>query len=316
MIRDRPQGGWGLDGVWSDDFHHEMRRALTGDNDGYFADFEGTPADIAATIRDGWFYRGQYSGYFGAPRGSDPTGLPLPRFVMFLQNHDQVGNRAYGERLHHDVDWPTYRAASVLLLLAPETPLLFMGQEWATSSPFRYFTDHNEELGRAVTAGRRREFRRFARFAEDDAASRIPDPQAEDTFLASRLAWEDTTREPHAGVLRLYRRLLALRRDEPALRHAVPSGSDRVASGGDGVVIVQRGAPGARRVLAIVRLGASAPLRVDLPSSPSGAWTPILTTEDTAFTDDPMPVELGPAAMGVRFARPGAAVLVSTHAEP
>ena len=309
MIRERGAGGWGLDGVWSDDFHHEMRRALTGDGDGYFADFDGSPGQIATTIRDGWFYRGQYSTYFEERRGTDPTDLPLARFVVFLQNHDQVGNRAYGERLHHDVTLAAYRAASALLLLAPETPLLFMGQEWAATSPFRYFTDHNEELGRAVTAGRRREFRRFARFADPEAAARIPDPQAVETFLASRLVWDEASREPHAGVLRLYQRLLALRRSEPALRASVRSGRSDLATVDDGAIIVRREASAARTVVTVVRLHGAGMSRV--PVSPSGAWEVVLTTEDADVTTDPTPPDITLDRPTVRLARPGAVVLAS-----
>jgi maltooligosyltrehalose trehalohydrolase len=311
MIRERSAGGWGLDAVWSDDFHHEMRRALTGDSDGYFADFDGSPQQIATTLRDGWFYRGQYSTYFEEPRGMDPTDLPLTRFVWFLQNHDQVGNRARGERLHHDVALAAYRAASVLLLLAPAIPLLFMGQEWAASSPFRYFTDHNEELGRAVTAGRRREFRRFARYADPETAATIPDPQAVETFLASRLVWDEVSREPHAGVVRLYRRLLALRHAEPALRHVPRSGHGDVATAADGAIIMRRDAPGARSVLAIVRLDGAGETR--MPVSPSGEWALLLTTEDADVTVDPMPPDVIPGGLTVPLGRPGAIVLVSTE---
>jgi maltooligosyltrehalose trehalohydrolase len=309
MIRDRDAGGWGLDAVWSDDFHHAIRRALTGDRDGYFADFDGSPGQIAATVRDGWLYRGQYSTYFGKPRGTDPAGLPLSRFVVFLQNHDQVGNRAGGERLHHDASLAAYRAVSVLLLLAPEIPLLFMGQEWAASSPFRYFTDHHEPLGRAVTAGRRREFSRFARFADPEAAATIPDPQAVETFLASRLVWDEAGREPHAGILRLYRRLLALRRSEPALRSAPRSGQSDVAVADDGAIILRRGTPGARTLVAVVRPDGAGVSRLSLP--PSGTWRVVLTTEDADVAADPTPPDIDQGGAVVRFARPGAVVLAS-----
>ncbi|HXH06040.1 MAG TPA: malto-oligosyltrehalose trehalohydrolase, partial [Vicinamibacterales bacterium] len=213
LVREPDEGGWGLDGVWADDFHHVVRVMLAGDRDGYYADYEGTTAELAATLRDGWLYQGRMSRYLGAPRGSDPRGVPKRKFVIAIQNHDQVGNRAFGDRLHHAIDPAAYRAASALLLLAPETPLLFMGQEWAATTPFLYFTDHGPELGARVSAGRRREFARFAAFRDERARARIPDPQAESTFLASRLRWEEPERPPHGAVLRLYRRLLALRRE-------------------------------------------------------------------------------------------------------
>ena len=159
------EGGLGFDAVWADDFHHQVRRCLAGDSDGYYADFTGRPDDIAATVRQGWFYRGQRSAYHETPRGSDPEPLDYAQFVIAIQNHDQVGNRAFGDRLSASIDAASYRAASMLLLLAPELPLVFMGQEWAASTPFQYFTDHEPELGRLVTEGRRREFARFEAFA-------------------------------------------------------------------------------------------------------------------------------------------------------
>ena len=131
--------------------------------------------------------------------------------MFCLQNHDQVGNRALGERLHQLADLAAYRAAAALLLLSPETPLLFMGQEWAASTPFLYFTDHHEELGRLVTEGRRREFERFPAFSDAAARMKIPDPQDAATFEASRLRWDEVDREPHAAMRRLHRALIALR---------------------------------------------------------------------------------------------------------
>ncbi len=243
VVESEAAGGWGAHATWSDDFHHQMRRALAGDTDGYFADFTGSTADIAATARQGWFYRGQDAPSFGGPRGTDPTGISSERFVFFLQNHDQTGNRALGDRLHHTIDLAAWRAASVLLLLLPETPLLFMGQEWGASTPFQFFTDHHPELGRAVTAGRRREFSRFAAFADPAGRETIPDPQDPETFRASRLVWEEQEREPHRSLLRLYRRLLAFRRTEAALRPRGGSGEPVVLAWGDEVAgLAPRGA--------------------------------------------------------------------------
>src|SRR5262249_54373377 len=151
MLRPPPRG-WGLDAVWADDFHHHMRRALAGDREGYYATFSGAMSDLAATMARGWFYCGQRTRR-GRRRGTDPRGLAPRQFVICLQNHDQIGNRAFGERLHHQIEPGAFRAASTLLLCAPETPLLFMGQEWAASTPFLYFTDHRRELGKRITRG-------------------------------------------------------------------------------------------------------------------------------------------------------------------
>jgi maltooligosyltrehalose trehalohydrolase len=317
LVRDAAVGGFGLDGVWADDFHHEVHRQLTGEAGGYYGDYSGSPDDIARTIDDGWFYRGQHSRYFDAARGTDPAGIPAPRFVFCLQNHDQVGNRARGERLNQLAGAGAYRAASALLLVAPETPLLFMGQEWAAATPFQYFTDHREDLGRLVTEGRRKEYGR----AEDPAARQeIPDPQDESTFSRSRLRWDELDEPAHAGVLRLYHTLLRLRRDEPALR---ASGRDRVrAVERDGAIILARRAGPGLAVLLAVRLAAGAgSLRLgadvlsaifgDPGASGAGACPRVLlTTDDAAFAVDPRPPRLaGAEDLAVDFLGPSAILL-------
>ena len=312
MVRPRARGGWGLDGVWADDFHHQVRRALAGDTDGYFADFDGTAAGIAATARQGWFYTGQLSRYAGQPRGTDPAGVPPRCFVFCLQNHDQVGNRAFGDRLHHAVALAAWRAASVLLLVLPETPLLFMGQEWAASAPFLYFTDHEPALGRLVTEGRRREFSRFDAFADPATRGRIPDPQAPATFEASRLDWAERDREPHASTLRLYRRLLHLRRQSPAMRDDDDSWA--LFDAGADAVIVRRGRHRGPALLAAVRLRGAGQVRLDAPEAapPAGlAWRTIFTTEDPAHAPDPAPPAVAGAPAVIRFDRPGAVVFES-----
>lgn len=208
--------GYGLDAVWADDFHHAVHVRLTGERDGYYAAYTGDLAEIARAINEGFIYQGQVSPYTGRPRGTRVTDEPAAAFVFCLQNHDQVGNRAEGERLATLVDRDTYALASALLLLVPETPLLFMGQEYAATTPFLYFTDHHPELGRRVTAGRRREFAAFPAFRDPARRARIPDPQDEATFRRSKL--DPGERARHAAMERLYRDLLALRRHDPVLR--------------------------------------------------------------------------------------------------
>lgn len=210
---------YGLDGVWADDFHHQVHVLLTSQQDGYYADYPLDIGTLARIIERGWLYEGQIAPHLGKPRGQPADILPASALVYCLQNHDQVGNRAFGERLNQLVDLENYLAASALLLFLPYTPLLFMGQEWAASTPFQYFTDHNPELGALVTAGRRREFEHFAAFADPTAAARIPDPQADATFRNSVLRWEERDQAPHARVLALYKQLLALRREDMVLRH-------------------------------------------------------------------------------------------------
>lgn len=209
----RPRGqGYGLDAVWADDFHHHVRRRLAGDRHGYFAAYSGELDAIARTLRDGWFYCGQPTPAGGKPRGASSEGIPRERMVICLQNHDQTGNRALGERLHHQIHPEQWLAASAVLLLAPETPLLFMGQEWAAGSPFLYFTDHHGELGRAVSEGRRQEFAAFPAFSRPDANALIPDPQAGETFFRSKLNWEEVDANGHRECLSWYRELLAFRK--------------------------------------------------------------------------------------------------------
>ncbi len=215
IIRSPEQGGFGLDGVWADDFHHGVRVKLTGEREGYYADYAGTAPEIARAINEGFVFQGQVSPRKETPRGTVVTDEPASSFVFAIQNHDQVGNRAYGERLHHDLDAARYATASALLLFAPETPLLFMGQEFCASAPFLFFTDHEPELGRLVTQGRRREFGGFRAFADPVLRESIPDPQAEETFSRSKLNLAE--RETNGAVYRLYRALLKLRRADPVL---------------------------------------------------------------------------------------------------
>jgi maltooligosyltrehalose trehalohydrolase len=310
IVRPEQDGGWGLDGVWADDFHHQMRRCLAGDHDGYFADFRGSVEDVAVTLRQGWFYRGQDSRYLGGRRGTDPGAAQFPAFVFCLQNHDQIGNRAFGDRLHQVIEPAAYRAAIVLLLLAPETPLLFMGQEWAATTPFRYFTDHHPELGRLVTEGRRREFSQFVAFAAPEARDRIPDPQRLDTFEASRLRWNERTAPSHASVLRLHQRLLWLRRTAPALRFPERQWFD-VTAVDAGTLALRRGGPAAAPVLAVVCLQGRSALdrRLSLPDpGPSSLWIAVLSTEDETFAPDPTPPDIDSAGLAIHFRRPGAVV--------
>jgi maltooligosyltrehalose trehalohydrolase len=215
LVRPRAEGGYGLDGVWADDFHHAVRVLLTGEREGYYADYAGTPTEVARALAEGFVFQGQPSPRTGERRGTPVGDEPARAFVFAIQNHDQIGNRAYGERLHHDIDAGRYAAASALLLLAPQTPLLFMGQEFAASSSFMFFTDHEPELGRLVTEGRREEFKGFRAFADPHLRETIPDPQAEETFVRSRLDLRE--RDANAGIYRLYGDLLALRRDDPVL---------------------------------------------------------------------------------------------------
>ena len=218
LLRPREAGGLGLDAIWSDDFHHIVRVMLTGFREGYYASYQGTAEELAATLEHGWLLAGEAREpqWLGLLSTADQAGPH--QFILCISNHDQVGNHAFGSRLSQLVSPPAYRAASALLCLAPYTPLILMGQEWTASTPFQFFTDHELALGRKVTEGRRAEFREFAAFHDSQAREKIPDPQAEGTFQRSRLDWNEVDKEPHAGVLRLYRELFRLRREYPILR--------------------------------------------------------------------------------------------------
>ena len=217
LVHPVSRGGYGLDAHWSDDFHHAVHRYFTGETSGYYADFHGL-ADVAAALRDGYVYQGQYSAFRQRRHGRPPTGVGSDQLVVCAQNHDQIGNRARGERLSMLVDVPRLRAIAALTMLSPFVPLLFQGEEWGARTPFLYFTDHQDpNLGRAVTEGRTREFASF-KWTGD-----VPDPQAAETFERSKLDWSEAMRSPHAGLIDWYRKLIALRASRaPRLSRAKP----------------------------------------------------------------------------------------------
>jgi maltooligosyltrehalose trehalohydrolase len=204
-------GGYGLDAQWSDDFHHALFAVLTGDRSGYYSDF-GSLADLAKSLREVFVYDGRYSPYRDRIHGRPVRNLPASRFLGYSQNHDQVGNRAKGDRLSSIVTIGRAQIAAALVLTAPFVPMLFQGEEWAASSPFQFFTNHNPELGKLVSAGRRKEFAAFGWNPAD-----IPDPQSPATFQRSKLNWDERTQPPHAAMLDWYRRFIALRRSTPGL---------------------------------------------------------------------------------------------------
>lgn len=214
LVRSRDAGGYGLDAQWNDDFHHALHALLSAERSGYYADF-GTVGALARALTDGFVYDGVRSRFRGRRHGRSAACLKErgSRFVAFLQNHDQVGNRAMGERIDRLAGPGLCRIGAALLLASPCIPLLFEGEEWGASTPFFYFTDLGDPaLGIAVTVGRREEFAAFGWKPED-----IPDPQSPDTFVRSKLDWEERLCPPHAEILAWHRDLIALRRSLPAL---------------------------------------------------------------------------------------------------
>jgi maltooligosyltrehalose trehalohydrolase len=307
------RGGLGQDGQWAFDAHHQLHRVLTGERDEYYVDHTDSVADLARTLARGWWLDGRPSAYHGGAMWGEPAeGLELRRMVTYLQSHDEVGNRPLGDRLHHLADLAAWRAASALFLTLPQTPMLFMGQEWACSSPFHFFTDHGERIGARVTRGRREWLGRWSGFEGADVEV-LPDPQAARTFEDSRLDWDEREREPHASVLRFTRALLALRRDEPALRER---GNDSFAieAADAGALVVVRHAPGLAPLAVLVRLRDAGPVHAAPLLARLGlcapAWSLELSSEDPRFTVDPLASSLESTPDGPvgHFLRPGAMV--------
>jgi maltooligosyltrehalose trehalohydrolase len=205
LVRAPSQGGFGLSAHWVDDFHHSLHRFFTAETDGYYADFEGLP-DIATALRDGYVYQGRYSPHRGRRHGRAPKGLAANQLVVSAQNHDQIGNRAQGERLSMMLGAAQLKAIAALTILSPFVPLLFQGEEWGASTPFLYFTDHeNAELGRQVAEGRSREFSSFR------WQGVVPNPQELDTFARSKLDWSELSEPLHAEMYEWYRQLIRVR---------------------------------------------------------------------------------------------------------
>jgi maltooligosyltrehalose trehalohydrolase len=236
FVRSRDAGGFGLDSAWADEWHHALHAALTGDLDGYYEDF-GPLELLAKALRQAWVYDGTWSRHRQRHHGRSPTGLRGRNFVVCTQNHDQVGNRAVGERSSALMGEGRLRVAAGLLLTGPFVPMLFQGEEWGASTPFQYFTDHEDpDLGRAVSDGRRNEFSSFGWDPAD-----VPDPQERATFDRSTLDWDEVAEPVHAGLLGWYRQLIALRRRLLALGDDRLERTDAWADDATGTIVVRRG---------------------------------------------------------------------------
>ncbi|HEX6920857.1 MAG TPA: malto-oligosyltrehalose trehalohydrolase [Actinomycetes bacterium] len=254
-VTPRDCGGLGMTAQWSDDFHHALHTLLTGEGQGYYADFAADPYDaLERTLTAAFFHAGTWSSFRGADHGApvDRARTPAYRFLGYLQDHDQVGNRATGDRITATISTGLAMVGAALVLTSPFTPMLFMGEEWAASTPWQFFTDHEDpDLAEAVRAGRRREFA-----AHGWAADEVPDPQDPETVRASTLDWDERARPPHARLLDWHRRLLALRRAEPELSDPRLDRVRVLHSRAEGWVVVHRGSlrvacnlgPTARRV--------------------------------------------------------------------
>jgi maltooligosyltrehalose trehalohydrolase len=281
----REEEGYGIDAQWSDDFHHSLHAILTKADRGYFADF-GRVGDLAKAIEEGFVYCGQHSVFRGKCHGTNSAEMPGEQFVVCIQNHDQIANGYWGDRLSRVVEPARQRlAAAILLCGAPNVPMLFMGEEWGERAPFLYFTSHTDpELGRAVRVGREEEYTSFVR-GEGETESTIggfSDPQSEITFVRSKLDWDSLEKQPHAGMLAFYRDLLELRRAHPPLSNCDKTRT-RVRFDEDGRwLAVERGDSSGARAILLCNLS---PEARPVPSA-EGAWRLALWSGDARYGGD------------------------------
>jgi maltooligosyltrehalose trehalohydrolase len=270
LIRPRAEGGHGLDAQWSDDLHHALHALLTPERDGYYQDF-GELAQLAKALREGYVYTGERSRYRGRRHGNSAAGRAPSQFVVFAQNHDQVGNRIEGERLSTLVPFEAQQLAACTVLLSPFLPLLFMGEEYGETAPFLYFVSHGDpELCEAVRRGRREEAARFGWRGE------LPDPAAEASFLRSKLDPGLAVEEPHRRLLALHRELLRLRRSRPALGTGREPAETVVLEAERVLILLRRGE---RDQALVISRFADRAARVRLPL-PAGSWRRLLDTSD------------------------------------
>lgn len=264
-------GGSGYDAVWNDDFHHSLHVLLTREQSGYYLDFDGIE-DLAVCYREGFLYSGQYSKYRQRHHGNSSKQIPAKRFVVYAQNHDQVGNRNWGDRLSKTATFEQLKLAAGVVLLSPYVPLMFMGEEYAESSPFLYFVSHADSaLIEAVRRGRREEFAQFS-WTQD-----IADPQSEDTFLCSKLNWELQFEGQHRILWLFYRELLRLRRDIPALAR-LDKNTVKIATFRDEKILVINRWDGSSRVMAAFHFSEES-RQLTLPIPP-GPWQKQLDSAD------------------------------------
>ena len=298
--------------MWADDFHHAIRVSNTHEDESYLGDFNGTLPEIIDILRNGWLYRGQFSRNKGGKRGTECRHIAPRKFVQCISNHDQTGNHPMGNRLNHAVSRDAFLAASALLCLTPYTPLLFMGQEWGASTPFIFFTDHNEELGKLITRGRREEFKDFAAFSDEAVRARIPDPQALKSFTDSKLIWDEVADEKKSLTLQLDRACLALRRTEAAFRPATRESwhADALAMGAGALRL--KGAATDWLLLFDLEGGHTGSLADEWICKPRGpeGWAAVLSTNEKRFGGTGA-IAFDPASNQARFSRPELVLLQS-----
>jgi maltooligosyltrehalose trehalohydrolase len=280
LVRPIERGGYGLDALWNDDLHHSAVVALTGKNEAYYTDYKGAPQEFISAAKWGCLYQGQRYKWQRGRRGTPALDLPPAAFVNFIENHDQVANSAHGHRLHQLTSPGRYRAMTAYLLLAPGTPMLFQGQEFASSAPFHYFADHQGELGAKVREGRAAFLAQFPSIATPQVMALLPDPTAMETFERCTLDFEE--RRSHESIYLMHRDLLRLRREDPVLSAQQPRGLDGAVLGPEAFVLRFFGEGGGDRLL-VVNLGADLtlnPAPEPLLAPPADALWRILWSSD------------------------------------
>jgi maltooligosyltrehalose trehalohydrolase len=274
LIQPRELGGYGLDAQWNDDFHHALHVLLTGERTGYYQDF-GEVLDLVKAFRDGFVYDGRYSKFRRRRHGNTSRAIPADRFLVFSQNHDQIGNRMMGDRLSQSIAFEGLKLAAGVVLLSPFIPLLFMGEEYGETAPFPYFVSHSDpDLIKAVREGRQNEFAAFGWTRES------PDPQSEETFLAAKLNHHVIDTGQHRVLFRFYQELLRLRRNLPALCNLVKEDMEVYGHETKKIMTLRRWHDG-EEALAFFYFGMD-PVSVDL-SLPQGRWHKVLDASDTRW---------------------------------
>ena len=286
LARPREEGGYGLDALWNDDFHHSAIVAATGRSEAYYSGYRGTPQELLSAVKYGFLYQGEWYRWQHRRRGTPAFDLAPAQFIAFTQNHDQVANSSVGARLHEETSPGRFRALTALLLLAPHTPMLFQGQEFAASSPFCFFADHRPEVATLVRGGRAKFLAQFDSIASAQGRARLPDPSAESTFMRCKLDWSERDRNGHAVAL--HRDLLRLRRDDPVLRGQARRGVDGAVLNESAFVVRYFGQTSDDDRLLLVNLGPRAhldPMAEPLlaPRCHGGHWAVAFSTESPAY---------------------------------
>jgi len=289
LLAERAAGGCGLDALWNDDFQHSAAVAATGRDEAYYSGYRGTAQELVSVAKYGFLYQGQWFAWQGRRRGTPALSVAPVRFINFLQNHDQVANTAGGRRLHRDTSPGRYRALTALLLLLPQTPMLFQGQEFGASAPFLYFADHSPELSALVREGRRTFMAQFPSTIAADSEPRPQDPGDSWAFVCSKLDWSE--RRTHAEHVALHRDLLTLRRCDPVIAAARPRGLDGAVLTDHTFVLRFFGVAGDDRLL-VVNLGArlhADPIAEPLMAPATGddgavrPWRTVFSTEARVY---------------------------------